>query len=53
VSNETGQLEVYVRTFPDTSRRARVSTDGGTEPVWARGGGELFYRRGRSYFSFP
>ena len=53
VSNETGQLEVYVRTFPDTSRRARVSTDGGTEPVWARGGGELFYRRGRGYFSVP
>jgi dipeptidyl aminopeptidase/acylaminoacyl peptidase len=53
VSDETGQLEVYIRTFPDTSRRVRVSTDGGTEPVWARRGGEIFYRSGRRYFSVP
>jgi hypothetical protein len=53
VSNETGELQVYARGFPDTSRRIRVSTDGGTEPVWAHKGGELFYRRGQQYFSVP
>jgi hypothetical protein len=53
VSDETGQLQVYIRSFPDTSRRVRVSTDGGTEPVWSRRGGELFYRKDRQYFSVP
>jgi serine/threonine-protein kinase len=53
VSDETGQLQVYVRGFPDAGRRARVSTDGGTEPVWSRRGDELFYRNGRQYLSVP
>jgi serine/threonine-protein kinase len=53
VSDETGQLEVYVRAYPSLNRRVRVSTDGGTEPVWSRSGTELFYRSGRRYFSVP
>jgi serine/threonine-protein kinase len=53
VSDETGRPEVYVRSFPDTGRRTRVSTDGGTEPVWSRRLNELFYRHGRQYFSVP
>ncbi len=44
VSNESGRAEVYVRTFPDTSGKWQVSTDGGTEPLWAPSGRELFYR---------
>jgi serine/threonine-protein kinase len=51
VSDETGRGEVYVRSFPDTGRRTRISTDGGTEPVWSRRPNELFYRNGRQYFS--
>jgi serine/threonine-protein kinase len=35
VSNESGRSEVYVRTFPDLSRKLQVSTSGGTEPVWS------------------
>jgi serine/threonine-protein kinase len=43
-SNETGRYEVYVRPFPDTDAgRWQVSTNGGTEPVWAHSGRELFY----------
>ena len=46
VSNESGRLEVYVRPFPGPGGRWQVSLDGGTEPVWARSGRELFYRNG-------
>jgi Tol biopolymer transport system component len=43
-SNESGQDEVYVRPFPDAnSGRWQVSTGGGTRPLWARSGKELFY----------
>ncbi len=51
VSDETGQLQVYLRPFPGPGPRARVSPEGGTEPVWSRDGRELFYRRDRQYFS--
>ena len=45
VSDESGQDEVYVRPFPDAARaRWQVSLHGGTEPVWAHNGHELFYR---------
>jgi hypothetical protein len=44
-SNETGIREAYVRPFPEVAEsRVRVSTDGGTEPLWSHGGSELFYR---------
>ncbi len=41
-SNETGRFEVYVQTFPDPVNRWRVSTNGGSGPVWRRDGRELF-----------
>ena len=45
VSTETGQPQVYVQTFPNVDDgRWLVSIGGGTEPVWARNGRELFYR---------
>jgi len=46
VSNESGQHEVYVRPYPGPGGEVIVSTGGGTEPVWARDGTELFYRKG-------
>jgi Tol biopolymer transport system component len=49
-SDETGQMEVYVRPFPEGGARAPVSLNGGTEPAWARSGRELFYRSGDSVF---
>jgi serine/threonine-protein kinase len=44
VSNESGQPEVYVRSFPQGGRPWLVSRGGGTGPVWARSGDALFYR---------
>jgi serine/threonine-protein kinase len=44
VSLESGREEVYVRPFPDVTRaRWQVSPAGGTSPVWAHSGRELFY----------
>jgi serine/threonine-protein kinase len=47
-SNESGKPEVYVQAFPGPGPKTQVSNDGGTDPVWKRSGGELFYRNGDS-----
>jgi len=46
VSDDTGRFEVYVQPFPGPGNRTPVSSGGGTEPVWARNGRELFFRNG-------
>jgi Tol biopolymer transport system component len=45
-SNETGRFEVYIQPFPDGGRKWLVSAGGGTQPLWARNGEELFFRNG-------
>jgi serine/threonine protein kinase len=43
-SDESGRTEVYVRRFPNVGEgRWLVSTTGGTEPLWAHSGKEIFY----------
>jgi serine/threonine-protein kinase len=43
-ANDSGQLEIYVRPYPDVkSGRWQVSTGGGTRPLWSRTGQEMFY----------
>jgi serine/threonine-protein kinase len=43
-SLESGREEIYVRPFPDVTRaRWQVTPTGGTNPVWAHSGRELFY----------
>jgi eukaryotic-like serine/threonine-protein kinase len=43
-STLTGSKEIYVRPFPNVSDgQFRVSTAGGTRPLWAPSGKELFY----------
>jgi len=43
-SNESGAYEVYVRPFPDEGGgRWQVSNGGGTEPLWAPDGRQVFY----------
>ena len=43
-SDASGQMEVYVRPFPDADAGLHpISTNGGTNPRWAPGGRELFY----------
>jgi len=51
-SNESGQDEIYVRPFPKVGDgRWQISTGGGTIPLWARSGRELFYRDEASIMS--
>jgi len=43
-ANDSGQLEVYVRPYPDVNAgRWQVSAGGGTRPLWSHDGQELFY----------
>ena len=43
-ANDSGQLEIHVRPYPDVnSGHWQVSTGGGTRPLWSRTGQELFY----------
>jgi serine/threonine-protein kinase len=43
-ANDSGRFEIYVRPFPYVnSGHWLVSTGGGTRPLWARSGQELFY----------
>jgi serine/threonine protein kinase/Tol biopolymer transport system component len=44
-SNESGQMQVYVTSFPDKGNKWWVSNEGSTEPIWARNGKQLFYRQ--------
>jgi dipeptidyl aminopeptidase/acylaminoacyl peptidase len=54
VSEETGRKEVYVASFPEPTRRYRVSTQGGTQPRWSRNGRELFFvTGGRTLMAAP
>ena len=38
--------EVYVRAFPDNGGLWKISTNGGTNPVWSRSAHELLYQAG-------
>ncbi len=43
-SDRSGQFEIWVRPFPNTTAaQYQISTSGGTRPVWARNGKELFF----------
>jgi Tol biopolymer transport system component len=43
-SNETGENEIYVQSFPPGGARpVRISSDGGMSPRWRADGRELFY----------
>jgi Tol biopolymer transport system component len=43
MARDTGQGEIYIRSYPNPGGRRTVSVGGGREPVWGRSG-ELFYR---------
>ena len=51
ISNRSGRWEVYLRRFPESVDRVQVSSDGGTEVVWAPNGRELFYRNRDGVFA--
>jgi serine/threonine-protein kinase len=43
-SNESGAWEIYVRRFPDSGTKVRISSSGGVVPRWSPNGRELLYR---------
>jgi Tol biopolymer transport system component len=47
VSDESGRNEVYVQSFPASTRKYSVSSGGGTQPRWRGDGKELFFLTGR------
>ncbi len=44
-SNESGGIEVYVRSFPDPGERTLVSQGGGEFPSWSPDGNTVYYWR--------
>ena len=44
---------MYVERFSDLGDRVRISTDGGTAPLWSYDGTELYYRAGRAMMAVP
>ncbi|HUF35570.1 MAG TPA: hypothetical protein VMN37_06445, partial [Gemmatimonadales bacterium] len=43
-ADESGRVEVYVRSYPGAGGRWQVSLEGGTEPLWSARGDEILYR---------
>jgi serine/threonine-protein kinase len=43
MANESGDVQTYVRAFPDNGGKWQISMDGGTFPRWSRNGRELFF----------
>jgi serine/threonine-protein kinase len=43
-SDQSGSVEVYVRPLVGDGDQVKISLSGGTEPMWAPSGQELFYR---------
>jgi serine/threonine-protein kinase len=53
-SDESGRSEIYVRPFPAVdSGLWQLSTTGGTHPLWAKNGRELFYLTSAGLMSIP
>jgi Tol biopolymer transport system component len=52
-SDESGQKEVYVQSFPVPGHKMRISVDGGDWPGWTQGGKELLYGKGDILMSVP
>ena len=42
-TNESGRFEIYVTTFPPSTTKLPVTTEGGADPIWSKDGRELFY----------
>ena len=47
-SDQSGRQEVYIQPMNGKGDQLQVSQEGGTEPVWAPDGRELFYRGNRT-----
>jgi len=45
-SDESGRMEIYVRSYPDPTASVQVSVSGGSFPVWSPDGTRLYYWTG-------
>jgi hypothetical protein len=45
-SEETGQMEVFLRSYPDEGVKMQVSSGGGLAPRWSPAGDRMYYRGG-------
>jgi dipeptidyl aminopeptidase/acylaminoacyl peptidase len=54
-SNVSGRDEIYVERYPELGNRQRISTGGGSIPLWSRDGRELFFGSldGRQMLAVP
>jgi Tol biopolymer transport system component len=52
-SDESGDYEIYVSEYPGGGHKKRISTGGGTGPLWSIDGSELFFQSedGRRLFA--
>ncbi len=54
MSNETGNWEVYVTSYPNLQGKFQISAGGGGDPHWRRDGEEIFYvNRKNTLFAVP
>ena len=47
-SDESGQTEVYMRSYPANSDKVQISTDGGAKPIWSNDGNRIFFPHNRT-----
>ncbi len=52
-SDESGQMEAYVRPFPEGSRKWIVSPNGANQLRWSRNGREIFFVESGTLFAVP
>lgn len=50
-SNESGEMEVYVKPFPSGEQRWQLTTDGGRLARWSDDGKELYYIQGETLYA--
>jgi eukaryotic-like serine/threonine-protein kinase len=50
VSDESGRQEVYLRPLVG-QEKMQISSEGGSEPLWAAGGREILFRNNRGFFA--
>ena len=51
VSNDSGNMEVYLRPFRGEDRRWPVSSGGGLHPLWDPNGKTIYYRAGQKLYA--
>jgi serine/threonine-protein kinase len=51
ISDETGQLEVYVQSIPPSGQRWSISNGIGIDPIWSKKGDEILYRNTYQWYS--